>query len=192
MDHDTSLSDVAAAINAIDGVSASINAAGKLTISSDSPDQEIAFANDASGLLTALGLNTFFTGTSAATLAVNQDVAGDPAKFAASSGGVGEDTANAVALAGFLDRPLESRNGDTLVTLYSALNSEVTQGSAVTQSVAEGFRTFEAALQGQSLATSGVSLDEEAIKMITLQRTFQASAKYIAAISELLDILVAL
>jgi flagellar hook-associated protein 1 len=35
-----------------------------------------------------------------------------------------------------------------------------------------------------------VSIDEEAIKMITLQRIYQASARYIQSISELLDILV--
>jgi flagellar hook-associated protein 1 FlgK len=39
------------------------------------------------------------------------------------------------------------------------------------------------------MAISGVSLDEEAVRMITLQRAFQASARYIATISELLEIL---
>ena len=37
---------------------------------------------------------------------------------------------------------------------------------------------------------SGVSIDEEAVKMMTLQRIYQASAKYIQTISELLDLLV--
>ena len=52
-----------------------------------------------------------------------------------------------------------------------------------------GGRTFEGSLEGQSQGVSGVSIDEEAITMLTLQRIYQASAKYIQTISELLDLL---
>jgi flagellar hook-associated protein 1 FlgK len=40
------------------------------------------------------------------------------------------------------------------------------------------------------MATSGVSLDDEAVRMITLQRAYQASARYIRTLTDLLDILV--
>jgi len=56
--------------------------------------------------------------------------------------------------------------------------------------VAEGYRTFEGTLQGQQQAISGVSIDDEAVNMLTLQRIYQASAKYIQTISDLLDMLV--
>ena len=39
---------------------------------------------------------------------------------------------------------------------------------------------------GQQQAVSGVSIDEEAVKMLTLQRIYQASAKYIQTVSDLL------
>ena len=73
---------------------------------------------------------------------------------------------------------------------FRQLLNEVTQGSSIAQSVAEGFRVFEGTVDGQNQAVSGVSIDEEAIKMITLQRIYQASARYIQTISELMDILV--
>ncbi len=38
-------------------------------------------------------------------------------------------------------------------------------------------------------AVSGVSLDEEAVKLITLQRIYQASARFIQSVSEMLDVL---
>jgi flagellar hook-associated protein 1 FlgK len=60
----------------------------------------------------------------------------------------------------------------------------------VARSVAEGFRVFQKTLEGEQLGISGVSIDEEAVRMISYQRTFQASARYIATISELLDVLV--
>ena len=81
-------------------------------------------------------------------------------------------------------------NGETLGGIYDRLTAETTQGSTVASAVAEGFRTYEQTLNGQSLATTGVNLDEEAIKMISFQRVFQASAKYIATLSELLEVLV--
>jgi flagellar hook-associated protein 1 FlgK len=68
----------------------------------------------------------------------------------------------------------------------------VTQGSAVASSVSQGYQTFQQTLQGQQSAISGVSIDEEAVKMLTFQRAYQASAKLISTINELLDTLMKL
>jgi flagellar hook-associated protein 1 FlgK len=143
-------------------------------------------------VLAALGFNTFFTGSTAGALGVNAEVKGisNAAKFAVSQGGIGEDTRNAERMASFLDEPLESAGNASLSDLYNQLLNEITQGSSLAKSVAEGFGVFEGMLEGQQQAVSGVSIDEEAIKMITLQRVYQASARYIQTISELLDILV--
>jgi flagellar hook-associated protein 1 len=194
IDEDTSLSDLAEQLDAIEGLSATITTAGRLQLASESTDVEFAFAGDTSGALAALGLNTFFTGSSAGDLGVNDELKGidNAAKFAASLHGIGEDSANAERLAPFLDLPLESAGNASLADLYNQLINEITRGSAVAQSVAEGYRVFEGTLEGQQQAVSGVSLDEEAIKMITLQRIYQASAKYIQTISELLDLLTTL
>lgn len=186
---DTTLEDIVAALNAIDGISAEITPNRGLSIQSTSPDLEFGFANDTSGLLAALGINTFFTGDTALSIGVNEQVAADPALFAASRGGIGADTDNAVDLVRFLDIPLEAKNGDSLAVLYDRLASSVTQGSAITQAVAEGVRTFEGTLRGQKLALSGVSIDEEAVKMLNFQRQFQSAARFIARVNELLELL---
>ena len=201
LEDDTTLTSLAAQLDAIEGLSASVSSTGALALASESTDIEFAFApasanstGDTSGVLAALGLNTFFTGSTAATLGVNDEVKGisNAGKFAASLGGIGngEDSSNAVLLAGFLERPLESAGNANLFDLYNQLLNEVTQGSSIAQSVAEGFRVFEGTLEGQQQAVSGVSIDEEAIKMITLQRIYQASARYIQTITEMLDMLV--
>jgi flagellar hook-associated protein 1 FlgK len=191
-DEDMSLASLAAQLDAIDGLNASVSVAGALQLSAESSDIEFAFSGDTSGVLAALGLNTFFTGSTASTLGVNAEVKGiaNAVKFAASLGGIGEDAGNAERLAEFLEKPLESAGNASLADLYNQLLNEVTQGSSIAQSVAEGFRVFEGTLEGQQQAVSGVSIDEEAIKMITLQRIYQASARYIQTVSELLDVLV--
>jgi len=188
-DDDTSLTKLVTQLNAVDGVAASIDPNGKLIIKSLSPTTDLAFGDDTSGTLAALGVNTFFTGTTAATLGINAAVRNDPSKFAASRSGIDGDTANAVDLANFSDRILDTANGRSISQFYEQVVGEVTQGSAVAKSVATGFQTFEDTLRGQQLAVSGVNIDEETISMLGYQRAYQASARFIQTINELLNLL---
>lgn len=188
-DDDMTLTKLAAAIDAVDGVAASLDSRGRLVLTSESPTSEFAFGDDTSGVLASLGINTFFTGTGAADLGVNAVVASDPTKFAASRSGIDGDTQNAVTLASFVDKPLDFANGKTISQVYDQMIGGVTQGSAVAKSVADGYRTFESTLQGEQFAISGVNLDEEAVTMISFQRAFQASARFISTISDLLEML---
>jgi flagellar hook-associated protein 1 len=189
---DSTLQSVVADLNNVSGVTASIDSQGRVVLATNSKDQQIAFAKDSSGFLAAMGLNTFFTGSSARDISVNQVIINDPTKFAASFNGIGEDTQAAIILASFQDRPLSSLGGSTLSDLYDRMTSTITQAATIAKSVAEGSRVFKENLSGQSLAISGVNIDEEAIKMLRYQRVFQASAKYISALDELLSILVTL
>jgi flagellar hook-associated protein 1 FlgK len=184
---DTTLEELTASLNSIDGLVASISPDRQLTISTDSPILEFGFGSDTSHVLASLGINTFFSGTNSRDIDINAVVQADASKFAASEGGVGEDTNIALLLAAFGDRPLDSRNGQSLAKQYEELVANVTQASSVTQAVSEGFRVYQQTLEGQYLGLTGVSIDEEAINMIAYQRTYQASARLVATISELLN-----
>lgn len=190
VDEDTTLADLAATLEEVDGLTASITGLNQLAIAADGPNLEFAFADDTSGVLAALGLNTFFSGTTAADIRASETIRRDPTKFAASRGGIGLDADNAVLLADFHNTPLDSQNGSSLAEVYERLAGETTQAASVARSVAEGFRNFRATLESQKLAVSGVSIDEEAVRMIAFQRAFQASARFIATVSDLLDVLV--
>ena len=187
---DTSLIKLQQQLDAIDGVSASISPLGELRINSEASNIEFSFANDTSGTLAALGINVLFTGTGARDMGVDSAVVADARLFAASSGGIGADASNAAALAGFLERPLDSLDGDTFTTLQSRLLSEIGESSASSAAVAEGFQTFEGTLRGKQLAVSGVNLDEEAVKLMSFQRAFQASARFVSIINDILETLV--
>jgi len=197
---DTTLNDLAESLDAIDGIAATIASTGELTITSESSDVEFYFANDTSGALAALGLNTFFTGSTATGLDVNRLIQDDPAKFAASrtpdqpddDGTNDSETANAQILANLLDQPIASPYGESLSLVYDGMVAEITQGSALARAGAEGDRVFEQTLRGQKLSISGVSLDEEAVRLITYQHAYQASARYIATVRELIEIMVSL
>ena len=189
LDDDTSLNDLVTALDAVAGISASLDTKGRLQLAADAANLSFSFANDTSGTLAALGLNHYFSGTRAHDMGVAAALRSDPRLFAASLGGTAEDSRNAERLASFLSLPLSSQDGLTLAQVYDRMASNVTQGSATTRAATEGFRTFQQTLEGQALAITGVNLDEEAVKMITWQRSFQASAKIITTVNEMLETL---
>ncbi len=124
---DSTLQSVVNDLNNVEGITASIDSQGRVVLASDSTGQQIAFAKDSSGFLAAVGLNTFFTGSTARDIGINNNVIDDPTKFAASFNGIGEDTQAAIILASFQDRPLTSINDTSLSDLYDRMTSTITK-----------------------------------------------------------------
>ncbi len=194
----TTLSSLAASLDAISGITATVSIDNQLVINSESPANiQFSFEKDSSGALAALGINTFFTGSDAASLGVNTELTSgiaDGAKFADGLRGEGDDRylpgANALLLVDLQDQALSNHDGKTIGGIYQQLIDLTTQGATTTSAVADGLRTFEGTLEAAAASVSGVNLDEEAIDMIQLQRAYQASARYIGTLSELLDLLV--
>jgi flagellar hook-associated protein 1 len=192
MAHDTTLSGLVGQLNAIDGLSAELTHQGRVVLRTDSNDLVFTFADDTSGVLAALGLNSFFSGSGSADIRVNSVLREDASKLAVSRGGLGHDTLNGEALSTLLNAPLDARDGRTLSQWQQQWMGDTAQASALAGAVAEGYSAFHATLEGEHLGRSGVSLDEEAVNMMAYQRAFQASAKVIGTVSQLLDILVSL
>lgn len=188
--NDTSLEDVRDQISAVSGLSASLTPEGGLKITTTNAKLRFAFQNDNSGFLTAVGMNTFFVGDSADTIAINEQIINNPRLLATSLSGLGGGTENAVKLAQAFDESLDKLGGQSLKQNYENLVVRTTQAINVQQGTTDGLRNFYKTLESQTLASSGVNLDEEAIKMIFYQRAFQASSRVIKASSEMLDTLV--
>lgn len=188
---ETTLTSLQAALDAVADVSASITTDRRLQLDAD-PNFEIRFANDTSGVLAALGVNTFFTGTDSQTIGVNPYVEADHTLFAAGRGGGPSDGSNAVALAEFIDRPVDGLGGVSLDSYYNSVISSVAQSSAAETAVATGIESFRESLFNQRTQFSGVSLDEEAIQILEFQKSFQAAARVISTVDELFTILLSI
>jgi flagellar hook-associated protein 1 FlgK len=189
--NDTTLNSLATSIDAINGISATVNA-GKLTVSADSPDVDISFSQDSSGALAALGVNNFFTGSDARDMAVNQNLKDQPALLAAAKNGNPGDNQTALAIAGLESANLASLSGTTIKGTYQAMINGVAVDAATAQNNAEATKAVQDTLDTQREALSGVSLDEEAINLMRQQRAFQAASRVIAAVDEMLRTLLAL
>ena len=108
---DSTINSIVADIDAIEGLSASVTAEGRVEILSDSPTSSFTFGEDTSGFLAAAGINTFFIGTSAVDIAVNDILKQDADFLAISYGGIGEDTDALTGLLDLVDQPLDHLDG---------------------------------------------------------------------------------
>ncbi|QDS87940.1 Flagellar hook-associated protein 1 [Rosistilla ulvae] len=188
----TTLNDVANQISAVDGLQGSITPDGRLTISATTPGVTFGFGSDSSGFLAAGGINTFFTGNDAATLAISDKLLESPEYLAISAEGIGTDADHLTQLVDLFEKPLPELGNVSVRDRYQRLVTTITQGAAIQQSVTDGLRTYHSTLEGDYLSVTGVNIDEEAVKMIYLQRAFQASSRVISTASEMLELLVSL
>lgn len=190
LDDDTTLADIRDALDAVDGLSASIDSNRRLRISTEREGLDFAFADDTSGLLASLGIGTFFTGTGAGDIDIGSELLADPRRFAASQEGIGTDARGAEALASLGDRPIDSLGGLAITQVYERLTIQITQASASAAAEVDGLTVYKNTIEAQHLSVTGVSLDEEAIRLMTYQRAFQASARVIQTASDLFEVLV--
>ncbi|MCA9091978.1 MAG: flagellar hook-associated protein FlgK [Planctomycetaceae bacterium] len=186
--NDTSLDDLKTLLNGVGNITATITADRKLKLTA-ADGYEISFANDTSNVLSGLGLNTFFTGTDSSNIAVNSVVSGNPNFFATGRGGGPADGSNAVELAQFFDQAQTGLGNLSLNQFYINTVSTVAQESASEQAISDGFATYRDSLSSQRAQYTGVSLDEEAINVMQLQRAYQATARMITTADELFNIL---
>jgi flagellar hook-associated protein 1 len=186
---DTTVVDLVTQLNAVGGIQASVSNDGRLQIRSSSEGIKFSFSNDTSGVLSSLGINTFFTGDSAQNIAVRSDIIKDPTLLAISLDGPGQGNANAIRLAESLSKPSSKLNGVSVADSYKTLVTETSQSINSQQSISDGLNNFYQTLNAKHLGLTGVSLDEEGIKMLLYQRAFQASSRVIATANEMLNTL---
>jgi flagellar hook-associated protein 1 len=184
--NDTTLNSLQASLAGIPGVNATASS-GKLTVATASNNVEVSFSQDSSGVLAALGLNTFYTGKDASDIAVNQALIDRPQLLAAARNGDKGDNQTARAIAALEGQPVAALDGSSLKDKYQAMVNGVGVSVASAKNDADASQAALDTLQAQRDALSGVSLDEEAVNLMRQQRAFQGAAKLITTVNEMLD-----
>lgn len=189
---DDSLNSLVAQINGkVGNLTATATTDHRLEFAADQ-GYEITFGQDTSNVLAALGVNTFFTGTKAQDIAVNQVLSNDPNLLAAATSAAEGDGSNAGALAALATARLDGLNGRSLTEYYNAVAAGVAVTGAAAQAGLESANNVSQALSAQRESISGVSLDEETISMLRLERAFQGSARYTSTVDQMLQEMLAL
>lgn len=185
---DTTLDDVRAALGAISHVTATVTAEKKLSLKTDN-GYELRFGEDTSGFLAAAGINTFFTGSGSGDIAVSKTLIGNPELLATGQGGGPSDNRNALKLVQEFDAADTSLQGFSIDDYYRKIVGTIAQSGAAEQAVSDGFASFRDTLKAQREQRSGVSLDEETINVLNLQHNYQAAAKIVSTIDQLMTTL---
>jgi flagellar hook-associated protein 1 FlgK len=188
----TSLKDLMDYVNSnVPNVTAATGLGNALTMTA-ATGYEISFSDDTSGALAALGINTFFTGSTASTMGVNATIENDPNMLAAGAGHVAGSNDTALLIADLQDAPLEDLSNRSLREFWQQSVNTLSVKAAAADLSAESAALVRENLDAQVQTVSGVSLDEEAINLLTFQRQFQAAARFIAVIDETLQTLLSL
>lgn len=189
-----SLDDLINEINvvvAVGNVTAGTGVGSALTLTAAS-GYEISFSGDTSGALAALGINTFFTGMNAATIGVSQTVVDDPNLLAAGSGHVAGSNDTALGLADLANVQFTELGGRSMREFWQHSVNALAVQAAASNTAVNASRLVRESLAAQIQAVSGVSLDEETINLLMFQRQFQAAARFIRVIDEMLQTLLSI
>jgi flagellar hook-associated protein 1 FlgK len=205
----TTLSSLIIDIDGIANISASINTDGKLMIDADS-GYTFAFSDDTSNVLAALGVNTFFSGSTAGNISVNSTIVTDKNHIAAAriDSATGEfasgDNDNALAMADLqyksmdisqwtCDRINGNTQGSVTTTIEDYYHSMVGSIGIVSSSISRERNYNEMMVDKLNTlrnSISAVSLDEEMTNLIKYQHAYQAAAKLITVSDEMLNTLI--
>ena len=168
-----------------DGVSVSFSAG---TVNDGENFTIEAIANsDPSGFLASAGMNTFFKGSDAASISLNENLLAHPASIATSLSADlngNENIGRLAAMGSASWDSLDSRTcGDYFKNTITSLGHKVAIAETEEQSISGLLNN----LLNQQDNISGVNVNEEAANLMVYERLFQASGKFIQTAKSNLD-----
>ena len=126
--------------------------------------------------------------TSAGDIAVDESILQDLDNIAASADGNMGDNGTALAISALRDKRMLDGNSTTAESFYNELLGEVGARSKEAQTMAENHRLFDSQLENRRQSVQGVSLNEEATQLILFQRAYQAAARTVSIVDNLLEV----
>lgn len=192
--------------NAINNSGAAVTATivdNRLQITANNAGESFAFGSDSTGLLAALGINTFFAGEDARDFGLNQTVFNNLDFINAGHiNGAGRinmgDNATAKALAALQYTRVNfetSFEGMVTQSISDYYNSLVGNVGADTANAGFNFNYQKALardLNNRQEEISGVNLDEEMSNLIKFQHSYSAAARLISAADQMFQTLLAM
>jgi flagellar hook-associated protein 1 FlgK len=134
------------------------------------------------------GIDFFVPGSDASTIAMNPVLLGSPSRISISLNGAPGDNSLADAIAGIREEALVGGKtiGEAYVGLASEIGSQTREAGARTNVHELSLRQ----LRTQRDAISGVSLDEEMVNMVKFQQAYNAAARVLTVVDEMIDTLI--
>jgi len=157
------------------------------TIEDDKFTVEVFGNTDTSGLLSAVGINTFFSGSNAQNIAVCADITANPKRVATALGEDMTDNNNALRIAALRDQAVTALDSLTPGEYYRRLITDIGQQVSVKQSHQKNTEVLVQNLASQQGEISGVNINDEAARMLIFEQMFKAMAKYLSTLQSSLS-----
>ena len=197
------MTDAAAAINRTFGTYMTASVVNHKLRVEAKDGYQFAFGTDSTGVMAALGMNTFFQGDSAASISLNEKLTSDLDYLCTGHvNGAGEgnqgDNITAQLMAELKDTEIEmntARQGNTKQTILEYYNGLVGRVGTDTATASFNFQFNKALaddLDERQQEVAGVNIDEEMSNLIKFQHSYTAAAKLITTADQMLQTLLSL
>lgn len=140
--------------------------------------------SDTAGFLSATGLNTFFSGSSALDMTVCAPILENPQRVATSIGADGTDNDNIARMADVKNKTIDALGSLTCGQFYQKFVANIGQEISTKQMQQENTQAVLLNLTNRQSDISGVNINEEAAQMLVFEQMFQAMAKYMNTIND--------
>lgn len=140
--------------------------------------------SDTTGLLSALGVNSLFSGRSIASFSVRDDIKANPFLFAASISGEAGDAENAARMSAARDHQFSELDGRTFVETLADITANSGLNVQQLQNDRNRLDAYGSQLQTSRDNVSGVDTNEELLHLLAAERAFQAAARFVATYDE--------
>ncbi len=153
----------------------------------DSFDVDAFAVTDTTRVLAGVGINTFFSGNTAAYIAVRSEIANSPARIATALGADLTDNANALRMVDIKDLTLSNLNSKTVSEFYRDLVTDTGALISNKKTREDNIEIIMQDLTSQQSEISGVNINDEAARLLLFEQIFKAMAKYLNTIQSSLS-----
>ena len=172
-------------IELVEGISISIS--GGTVDDGDSLNSTLIGNSDETGILSSLGLNSFFAGWDAHTISIDEGILKDQSRLASTVSGNEADTT-------ILQKLVEVRDVQTManqsLTFREYLSDITTEIGAVVQTnerIVGSLDGLRQKFQQELDSVSGVDINEEMVRLSQYQVTYEAAIRVIQTTESMLD-----
>ena len=168
---------------------------GKLVLSKKTDENTyVGLNNDTSDFGGAFGINKFFDGKDASTIELRREFQEDPSLIRASKTPNSGDNSVANSILQLQHENVNFyKNGttqsSTIYEYYRQTTADLANKTQLVSSKKESTQTLLTSISNEYYGLSGVNIDEELVNLQKFQRGYQANAKVITTINQMLDAL---
>ncbi|MCA8944057.1 MAG: hypothetical protein KDB80_15945, partial [Planctomycetes bacterium] len=148
--------------------------------------------SDTTDILAAIGMNSLFVGSDAASLSVNDALQDNPDLFAGGLSDASGDGSNLERFMELRDDALGALGGSTIENFYSDVITDLGFEVEAAESTALAEQSLMNTLEQERESISGVNIDEEMVDLVRHQQAFEAAAPFISTVQELTNTLIQL